>query len=178
MTALPAAHLWTAGDTPDAPAFNDVSSAMRFLLGPPEAYVWQTTSGAQAITTATFTAASFNAERLDRDTMWTSGAPTRLTIITAGWYEVEYGVFWDTVADNTWRVSALRPNGVTAQQVAQDVRANGSSDFMQRSSHDLFLNASDYLELMVMHARGSSLSTKVGTLAGDHTFLHARWTSL
>jgi hypothetical protein len=81
---LPAGHIATVDE------MNQLAYACTFLLTKPVARVRDTAGGATVGTTAA--AVAFNTKDTDTDGMWSSGANTRLTIQTPGWYKFRYGI--------------------------------------------------------------------------------------
>lgn len=110
-----------------------------------------------SIANNTLTALTFNTELYDTDTMWSSGAPTRVTFTTAGVYLVTMVVAWDNniVGD---RFGQIRKNGT-------DVLARESKDTGDRSDlivpHNITIEeqfaAADYVEVMVQQTSGAAL---------------------
>jgi hypothetical protein len=84
VPSLPAGHVAT--DT----EMNSLAAACTFLLGKPTARVHDSL-GTLAIGTSA-TTVPFNVKDYDTDGMWSSGANTRLTIQTPGWYKFRYGI--------------------------------------------------------------------------------------
>jgi hypothetical protein len=69
---------------------NQLANACTFLLTKPIARVRDTAGGAAI--TATAAAVAFNTKDTDTDGMWATGANTRLTINTPGWYKFRYAI--------------------------------------------------------------------------------------
>lgn len=183
LMQLPNVQQWNSGMIHDEVLFNDLQYAMTFLLSPPEAEIHQTAAQSIPNGTTTGTPITFDSVTKDNDGMWNASAPTRLTINTTGWYELEWAVHWAAVSDDTIRIQAVSLNGALAIGSLigyyDHVNASGTATPEVRVCYDYFLNAGDYIQLAVMQGTGSSLSTaSSGTVATDQTFLRARWSSM
>lgn len=92
------------------------------------------------------------------------GQPTRLTAITGGWYVVSGSISWNTTAYTTtmWRLQA-RKNGslIIGQDRFDSTAAFAYSVFPQENkiSEVVYLNASDYIELIAETTEPSNRNT-------------------
>jgi hypothetical protein len=84
VPSLPAGHVATTAE------MNALAGACTFLLEKPVARVRDTTGGLAIGTSAT--TIPFNTKDYDTDGMWSSGANSRLTIQTPGWYKFRYSI--------------------------------------------------------------------------------------
>jgi hypothetical protein len=113
-------------------------------LGPPASYVpsakvYRTTT--QAISASAQVAISFDAKEWDTDTMWSAGAPTRLTCKTAGKYLV-VGALWLSGGTGTLRLLNLLKNNVVVSDQVGPV-----ANCRMNASMILDLQVGDYVEL-------------------------------
>lgn len=90
---LPSVPDIPAGSIVTADQLNDIGSACTFLLNKPMALVFDSAGGQSVGTTYPPTAnVSFASKYYDTDGIWSSGAPTKLTIQTPGFYKVWYTI--------------------------------------------------------------------------------------
>lgn len=113
-----------------------------------------TTAG---IGTGAVTALSFNSVRYDTDVMWVGTLLTRLTIRTAGKYEVGGSVEWANAA-GAIRILDIRLNGVTilARQSVPPIGGGLITEMSVSTIYDLVVG--DYLELTVFQDSGAPLN--------------------
>lgn len=139
----------------------------------PQARVTRVTnqSIAQGATGANVT---FTATTFDTDTMWTGGAPTRLTINTAGLYMIAADAVWELGAGQ-YRTLEIRVNGAGITRHAQDTgSANSGAAIFNHSANvtTLYrLNATDFLEVRLYNDSFSAINCTTARLA-------AAWISL
>lgn len=84
IPSMPAGYVATVAD------LNALAAACTFLFTKPLVRVHDG-AGGLAIGT-TITAIAFSVKDYDTDSMWATGANTRLTVQTPGWYKFRYGV--------------------------------------------------------------------------------------
>lgn len=163
---------WTVGEQDTAAKMNqDIRDNGLYLYSPPKVLVYN--SAAQSIADNTLTAVTFNTEAHDTDTIHSATSNTsRLTIVTAGYYHVKGQVSW-AASTASYRMAQIRYNGSTilGQALAHPVQAAGVATIHELSK-DLFLNAGDYVELMVKHQVGSAINVNGGAA---ETFFQAHW---
>lgn len=114
----------------------------------------------------TETAITWNAEKYDTDSMWSSGS--QIQINTAGYYHVDACALWED----------LNAHGNVPFQIKVGVRLNGTTMIAQKWEwHDVdtdgdrteglstpiscdtpYLDTDDYLEIVVWHSKGSTAS--------------------
>lgn len=108
----------------------------------------------QTITTATWTAISFDTVEQDDNSYFAGGSPTKLTAPATGWYLVTGYVSWDSNTTGI-RYTRLAPNGDDAE--AQNATVFGAvNDGSQSVARGYYLTAGDYLEIHVWHNKGSN----------------------
>ena len=176
---LPTVTKWTAGDQTDASMLNEVSYALDFAMSPPEAWVVRNSTQLNVTPSATWISVPLTTTVIDTGAavgdspVWDSANPTRMTLWTPGWYDLEGNVHWASNTDGLRRMMAVAHNGT--RRFRTDIVAK--ADMKQRVSGMWFLNAGDYLELQVW-------TTNVQLLAADpgqnslRAGLKARWFSL
>lgn len=180
---IPSPKQLTAGDLPDEDLFNEIRYTMQFLENPPAAHV-VATSGLST-TTALWTAVTFHTVEQDLEAeydpakpMWDAGSPTRLTVRTPGWYEMDYGSPWASTTADTLRQWAIRKNGDTAVNYGRYdhwTGAEATEPFIPLAFGDYY-DVDEYIQLIVKQTSGGALSTDSdGT--GDQPFLRMRWVS-
>jgi hypothetical protein len=151
----------SAGGTLTAALWNSqVRDAENFFLAVP--HVVLTQSVAQTVATATFAAITWDVEVRDNDSMHSTVTNTsRMTCVTAGWYEVSGAVGWTGSAVGN-RLSRWAVNGtaVTGTEVsAAGTLATGVA--FAAMTTGLFLNVGDYVELFGWQSSGGNLNTNV-----------------
>jgi hypothetical protein len=115
-------------------------------------------SGTQSLTTATYTALTFDSERFDNASIHSTVTnPTRLTIPTTGVYLVSANVGIAAGAGSVREVW-FRVGGST--YISGDVRANQSGKSMQFAVSTIWqFTAAQYVEVVAMQESGGSLPT-------------------
>lgn len=140
-------------------------SVLALLENPPKVLVQRTavlTLGAGAFTAIPWDTVGYNPFNI-----WASGAPTRLTIPTAGLYHFDFGLVPVYVASNRVGVQ-MQVNGVAVKEamagvVAQSCTANISFDHQ--------MAAGDYIEAFGW----SQLATTAAANLVRYNFMNARW---
>lgn len=130
----------------------------------------------QSISTATFTAVTFDTEVRDNNAYANLGAyNTRLTAPSSGWYVVGGAVEFATDSTNRRHIY-IRANGETTGTRARlGYINNDASTNTPRlaTSTVVYLSAGDYVELMVYQDSGSSISLQVsGNYGLPHFWIH------
>ncbi|KKL69544.1 hypothetical protein LCGC14_2113900 [marine sediment metagenome] len=123
--------------------------------------------GAQTITTSTWTALTFDTDTWDTDNIHdTSSNTERLTATTAGKYLIVGAASFAADATNNLRAISVRQDGTTflTQNFYSPIQG-GSFDTKMNVTLIVDLAATEYVELMVFHDKGSDLDT-----LGGHTF--------
>src|SRR6266498_1205556 len=136
----------SAGGIGTAALWNSqVRDTGNFFLGVPHVILAQGT--AQAVATSAFTALLFDVEIRDNDSAHSTVSNTsRITIVTAGWYEICGTVGWAGNATGQ-RLSRWGVNGTGAD--GTEIGANvtlATSVAFPATTTSLFLNVGDYLE--------------------------------
>jgi hypothetical protein len=103
MATVPTVPTFTAGTSPTYTTLNQLGSAVSFLLQPPRSVIQQTNvapvSGGQAISATTDTAIIWTVTAVNSDSGWSSGANTRYTAQTPGYYRLD--AVWQATAETT-----------------------------------------------------------------------------
>lgn len=175
MATVPVEITWVTGQVVTAAQLNaNVRDAVNFLLSPPICQVRQTV--AQSIPNNTNTAVLLDAEDIDNDGMHSTITNTsRLTAATTGRYAVGGG---GTFASNTTgvRLASYAVNGTEVpgtRVIAAPVGSSTQTDMADRAM-SVFLNAGDYLEMLLYQNSGGALNTSVSPASEDPLLL-ARW---
>src|SRR6266498_3118145 len=163
----------SAGGIGTAALWNSqVRDTGNFFLGVPHVILAQGT--AQTIATSAFAALLFDVEIRDNDSVHSTVSNTsRITIVTAGWYEVSGTVGWAGNATGQ-RLSHWAVNGTGADRTEISANATlGTSTGYAACTTSLFLNVGDHLELHIWQNTGGNLNTNVG--ATTRSRAAARW---
>ena len=103
MATVPSVPTFTAGSSPTYTTLNALGYAVQFALQPPRVTLQQTNvapvSGGQSISITTDTAIIWTVAVTDSDSGWTSGAATRYTAQTPGYYRLD--AVWQAAAETT-----------------------------------------------------------------------------
>lgn len=108
-----------AGEVVAAADLNNIASACTFLLGKPIARIHDITGGLSIVGSASVV--TYTTKDFDTDGMWSSGAASRLTVQTPGWYKVRYSV---QIAGGIASSTAYSPN-VLVQTGANNPQGSG-----------------------------------------------------
>lgn len=156
MGTVPVMHVFTTGEVVTASNLNNNTVTLAaFVLAVPYCKVRQTAN--QAISTGT--ALSWSTADVNSDSIWSAGAPTRLTSNTPGWYELS-GKFECTTGITTGRRGTIP--AVNGTQLNQMLLPGVQSSAGICPDFPIFLNATDYAELLAFSDVASS-STNSGT---------------
>jgi hypothetical protein len=112
------------------------------------------------VSNATVTALTFNTERFDTDSMHsTSSNTSRITVATAGEYDFDGGIEWDSNV-NGFRQIGLRLNGATIVKWDSDNAVSGNTH--PQAIHARWkMVVGDYMELVVYQNSGGNLNVNV-----------------
>lgn len=103
MAAVPTVPTFTAGSVVGDPDLNNLGYAVAFLLAPPKVALQQVNaspfSGGQSISATTATAIGWNSAIANPDSAWSSGANTRVTAQTPGYYLFE--AVWQSTTETS-----------------------------------------------------------------------------
>lgn len=154
-----------------------VGDVLNFLLSPPVCVLRQTVT--QSIPTGAFTPLLFQTENVDSDNMHSTSANlSRLTAVTAGWYQLS-GQVGHGVASTTgrrgclWSINGTQTPG---SQALISATGSGSGGTVQVATTLIaYLNAGDYVELQAYQDSGAALSTNVAATA--QSSISALWVS-
>jgi hypothetical protein len=172
MVALPT--------VPTQPAVGDLSTALwadqvaqwaAFLAAPPLFLGHQTTT--QSLTSAAWTAISFDTMDVDTKTGWATGANTRYTAQYAGYYEIK-GIVAFAANATGYRGAAIVINGaaIAGSSSNQTLGNPGAIAAYIEVVDEVFLNVNDFVQILGVQASGGALSTV--TLGSK---FRARWVS-
>lgn len=115
-------------------------------------------SGAQAITTGSFQAITYDTNDYDNDSMHSTVTNTsRITATHAGVYVVRGYLQWNNTGGGNQRAIELRVNGATAYN-SVNVPGSGTIDLAYVVSDQFNLSASDYVELLAFQDSGGSIN--------------------
>lgn len=119
-------------------------------------------STTQSFSNGTPAAVSFDTEVRDDGGCWTSGAATRLTAPSTGWYVIA-GSVWMAGSTSNGRRLYIRLNGST-EIAGSSVAAPGDHNDPRLScSTPYYLSATDYVELIVDQNQGSAVNIQAGS---------------
>ena len=185
MVSLPAPRTWATNDEPTAQMLNiDLRDAYGVYWNVPRVRVYKATG--QSLATSTRTVLTWDTEVFDSDGMWSSGNNSRLTVVTAGIYEITAHIEWEIVnnADNGHRyIAIMRSNSAgttfgTANEMAFDHQIQKDSDASgsPQTNHLSILKectAGQYFEVLADHTANTTVDTIES--AGSRTFFSMLW---
>ena len=160
MTAVPSTRVWVAGEVvTDAFMNNNLSAPLNYLLAPPIFKGLQTS--AQTITTATFTAVTYDSEVVDSAGGHSTVTNTsRYTAVYGGWYRKGGGGAFASNATGR-RLHRINVNSSTLAGTASGVPANAAVIPWAFRNDRIFLNVGDFAEDMILQDSGGNLATFV-----------------
>lgn len=135
---------------------NLVKGSLDFLANPPACRLYHN-AGDQNIPHVTVTAATFDSERFDTDSMHSGVNPSRITFNTAGLYIVSFSAAIAAAADYTLVMVLLRLNGITyiaKQTVGTQAVSDDHVNLTVTTPYKF--TAGQYLEAAVYHRNGAS----------------------
>jgi hypothetical protein len=109
----------------------------------------------QALNDSTAANLSFDTEDVDNDGMYTSGAPTRITIVHPGFYLITANVTYSSDVDGYRRTIILLNNAAITTDTHTGAIAMAVSAIVTTVRH---LAAADYLEVQLYHTAGNALN--------------------
>lgn len=184
---IPTVERWEAGDQPNETTFTALMNIIKFIAAPPEVHVSQV-APSQTIPQNTWTPVTWNT--VTRDTefdsnsgtpMWSAANPTRITIQTRGWYEIEFSSQWAAAVDTVRRIQALRQNGSGTAECEYQGRYDQktASTNKIRTVYDGFFDVGSYIEVMVyQEAAPGGLALVDGGTLGQRSSIRMKWYSL
>lgn len=112
----------------------------------------------QSIPNNTNTAVSFTAESFDTNNMWVIGAPTRITINTAGFYVFGINFDWSS-ATNQVREMFFRMNGVLELDRQSQFKNDAViTEQLYDMTYQWFFSVGDYIEAIAFQTSGAALN--------------------
>ena len=145
-----------AGDVTDLTAnLSGIDTSLNSLWVPPSAKI---TAPAQSINNGTNTYIAYSSgAQWDTNTMFSSGANTRLTINIAGLYIISAHIKFVN-GTSGFRYAAIDKNGSILNELV-DINTNTSADPWEISVTNQFnLSVNDYIQLRVYHTQGTALN--------------------
>ena len=122
----------------------------------------------------------FGAADVDTDTMATTGAGAKITIKTAGVYQVSFAVLWTAGTSGNVRQATVRKNSTGTAQGMSGIFSDGNHAAMSngliislKNSTLTSLAVNDTLDLNVFQDSGGPITVGAGNVAA--TFLTAAW---
>ena len=154
----------------------DLTDNITFLGNPPRVSAYR--SSDLAVTTATETIVTLNAETYDTDSMHSTSSNTgRLVASTAGLYLCRLRVFFETnTSGYRWARIYLNGVGVTVIDEASAENPSSAVSTSLLCEVEQFLDVGEYVEASVYHTRGSNLNL-LGT-GSRLTRFSARWVAI
>ena len=158
----------TAGGIGTAAWGDALRDAIIFLADPPHCRVYN--SANISIPNNTLTALTFDSERVDTDTMHSTVTNTgRITMTTAGWYDVGAGIQWPAATAGD-RGIFIRMNGVS---YLTGLRFSSATLIDQAVSTQWQFAAGDYIEVVVLQVSGAALNVTFGASSSPEAW--ATW---
>jgi hypothetical protein len=137
-----------------------------------------THAGGQNVLHNTSTAITWDTAEKNDFGLWSSGANTRLTVPRTGWWNVKANIQFNATngaTSNHAKSLLFRVNGTTFKGGNQIFTSWGASVAQINSlnaSEDLYMTATDYMEIIALQTSGSTLAT--GVINGANWFT-IRW---
>jgi hypothetical protein len=133
----------------------------------------------QSIPNSTATLISWNlASTQITDTFWVASVPTQLTVVTAGWYNMDLQVCWDNGA-TTNRVIGMMVNGTTpSANSISEINYIGTTTtvFKHRATAYAHLSVGATIYAYVsQNSGGGSLNINPTSISFPGTFMSVRW---
>lgn len=193
MATLPSGRTWATNDEPTAAQFNkDLKDAWAYFWNPPRVRVYRSTQQTVAGgLPANLTLLTWTSETFDTDGMFsgTVGTPSsRLTVVTAGIYEVCLHIEWEPVnnADAGHRMVCVNKNynGATIVATSAEIGydsamiANNDSTGAPQTSHLTFLHPfsiGDYIEATAYNSGTPDTDTHWGSGAPNRSTFGMIW---
>lgn len=173
MATVPAPRTWSNGDEPTAAMLNtDLRDAYDgFFWNPPRCRVYKASS--QSLATGAQAVLTWDSEVFDSDGMHDpSSNPTRLTVRTAGIYEITVHIEWEikNVTDNSHRWVGVHKNnsagttwGTSAQlNYDHQIQTDNDTSGAPQSNHcSIFKECAvnDYFEVLAEQSANATVTT-------------------
>jgi hypothetical protein len=157
IPSLPAGYIVTPAD------LNNLAYCCTFLYTKPIARI-RDAAGGQSISTSAISV-NFATKDIDTDGMWSSSAPTKLTIQTPGWYKLRYAVAVTTGTTNRVNAQVKSTTGANNPQGsgvvsaaywgAYTYAASGNTEYAGASGvWPFYLYAGDSLSVLALTDNG------------------------
>lgn len=135
----------------------------------------------QSISDTSLTLVSWNvASTSTTDTIWVASNPTLLTIVTPGWYAIEFQVCWSSGRMQN-RVIGMMVNGTTPTANSIAELNDGFSSitdvtlFKQRVTGYAHLGQGATLYAYVVQTSGGAINLNPNSVSYPGTFMSVRW---
>jgi hypothetical protein len=172
---IPSTRLFTAGEIETGSFLNSsITNLGNFLLGKPVAKLYSTT--ATAVAALTVVPVPLALEIVDRDNGHSTTTNTsRYTAQTAGYYQIDSGLGWNSTA-GTYRICYLRVNGsTTVIGSLAEVTGTGTNALTTKSSVMTYLAVGDYVEII---AYSGTATTLTSILSDATAYMNVVWVSV
>lgn len=111
------------------------------------------------------------------DTLWTAGSPTVLTVVTAGWYQMNLQVTWASA------VLSIRTSGIMVNGTVQATNSIASTSFSSTSTNVSYQQVGAYYRLaagatiygFVYQSSGGAVNLNPTSVLAPGTYLAVRW---
>lgn len=148
-----------------------VRDAVGFFINVPRVYAYQGTT-TTTLTTAVAATLALDTELYDTDTIHSLVTNTsRLTIVTAGLYEITCSVGFASNATGYRNVIVLKNGAIALARSQQGPSPTANNTAIQCTARENLI-VGDYLEIQATQASGGNLATVLGR---DYTWLAAEW---
>ena len=164
---------FTAGDVLTAATMTDIQTNLTNQRVPPMCRLSRSTN--QTLSNNTVTVVAYDAVDIDTDaTMGTTGAAAKITINTAGVYQVGYTILWGNTSTVGYREAYVAIGGSGRYAGSTVYPANsGSGAWFLTGTDILSLAAADTLDVRCVQASGGNET--IGNFAGTPIAFYAAW---
>ena len=152
IVAAAPSNVGLAGTNSEGAATSFARSNHIHAHNPPATRIRRTTN--QSIAASTETIISFDAERYDTDNMWVVGTPTRITMNTAGLYDIKATVAFSAGGGSWTSYMFFRVNGTTRIAQTQTLAPDTLGTTLTLATTWKFA-ATDYVEVGVWQNSGT-----------------------
>ncbi len=188
---VPTPRTWTAAEATDNIMMNNLYDSQVFLLGAPSASVFRAATTSCASNSRV--QLSMTDKYYDNDNMWDPTVPTRLTINTAGRYDIGMNVAWGLNSTNGPRMvgwiglsknsANVWPGDASANNLGNDVKAVGAATFSQfplcnTITTTVPLVVADYLQFWCKCVRDKTWTIPAGSNGRFGITVYAKWVGM